>query len=106
VHYASQNIHLFKFFASKPEMEKVTTFDDGNCFVGYTDSFSSVSPQKLKMAASGQNGGIFQHRLADRFRFLLSSGIFVQWGMLATFVISSKKKTFGYIQTFRHPSIA
>jgi hypothetical protein len=50
--------------------------------------FSNVGLQKFKMAAGGQNGGIFRRRLADLFLF--SRGVFVARGMFVAFVVSSQ----------------
>jgi hypothetical protein len=63
--------------------------------------FSNVGLQKFKMAADHQNGGMFRHRLADRF--LLSRGISVPKGMLVAFVVSSQ---YILLHPYRHPSIA
>jgi hypothetical protein len=51
-------------------------------------AFSNVGLQKFKMAAGGQNGGLFRHRLADRF--MLSRGIFVPKGIFVALVVSSQ----------------
>jgi hypothetical protein len=51
-------------------------------------AFPNVGLQKFKMAAGGQNGGIFRCRLADQF--LLSRGLFVPKGMFVAFVVSSQ----------------
>jgi hypothetical protein len=51
-------------------------------------AFPNIGLQKFKMAAAGQNGGIFRCHLADRF--LLSRCIFVPKGMFVAFVVSSQ----------------
>jgi hypothetical protein len=68
-------------------------------------AFSNVDLHKFKMAAGGQNGGIFQCHLADRF--LLSRGIFLSRGMFVALVVSSQCISFHTnIHTDMHPSIA
>jgi hypothetical protein len=55
------------------------------------------------MATGSQNGGIFQHRLADRFP--LSKGILVPNGMFVAFVVLPQYITIHALHTCIYPSI-